>query len=190
MARPRSKHYVSNKEFLVEITEYVTAYNHAVENDLPKPRMSNSLGKKFILIAQRLAYKHNFIKYSFRDEMVDDAIENCIKYAHKFDPNKSSNPFAYFTQYCYNAFIRRIKTEMREFYMKVSMVQGSGAETIGGEYSTQDHDGTADYENGYREFLRNFYDVDIPDTYKVKKRAKRKPKAIDPDEKDITKCFK
>ena len=62
-------------------------------------------------IANGLSYRPNFINYTYRQEMISDGIENCLQYIHNFDPEKSKNPFAYFTQIIYYAFIRRIQKE-------------------------------------------------------------------------------
>ena len=110
MKDPQPKqHYVNNKEFLAAITEYRQSRLAAEAAGESKPRVTNYLGECFVKIANHLAYKANFVNYTFRDEMILDGIENCITYIDNFDPEKSKNPFAYFTQITYYAFIRRIK---------------------------------------------------------------------------------
>jgi len=175
---PSHKHYVSNKEFLQNIVDYKLSCKLANEAGKDKPRLTNDIGKKIMLIAQRVAFKPNFINYSFRDEMIDDAIENCIMYADNFDPEKGSNPFAYFTQICHFAFIRRIQKEKKQFHTKVKYVQQSGA--FQGELTTQAHDADASFSNGYCNFLRGFYDVDLPPEEK-KERKKRTTKSTSVD---------
>jgi len=76
--------------------------------DEPKPQISKYLGSCILKIANHLSYRPNFINYTYREEMISDGIENCLQYIDKFDPEKSKNPFAYFTQIIYFAFIRRI----------------------------------------------------------------------------------
>ena len=77
------------------------------------------------MIAQRLSYKPNFINYSYREEMISDGIENCISYIDNFDPSKSDNPFAYFTQIIYYAFLRRIQKEKKQLYIKHKVLGNS-----------------------------------------------------------------
>ena len=96
--RKRSEHYVNNKEFLYAIVEYKAKVREAEEAGKPKPRITNYLGSCFLKIATHLSYKPNFVNYMFKDDMVCDGIENCVQYINNFNPEKSSNPFAYFTQ--------------------------------------------------------------------------------------------
>jgi hypothetical protein len=176
------RHYVSNKEFLEDIKYYKELCKKAEAEGKPKPRLTDEIGKKIMLIANRVAFKPNFINYSFRDEMIDDAIENCITYADNFDPEKGSNPFAYFTQICHFAFIRRIQKEKTQFLTKVKYVQQSTA--VIEELTTQSHDARTDFSNGYRDYLRGFYDVELPEE-KEKERKKRTTKSTSVDLEEV-----
>ena len=98
MPRKKSEHYVNNKELLEALIVYREKVAIAKEKDLPKPSITNYLGSCFLKIATHLSYKPNFVNYMFRDDMISDGIENCVQYIHNFDPEKSRNPFAYFTQ--------------------------------------------------------------------------------------------
>ena len=95
---PNSAHYIDNKEFLAKISAYREARIEAEESGEDKPQVTNYIGECFVKIANHLAYKSNFVNYTFRDEMILDGIENCLTYMDNFDPAKSTNPFAYFTQ--------------------------------------------------------------------------------------------
>ena len=117
------QHYVNNKEFLAAITEYRKVRLEAEAEGKPKPKVTNYIGECFVKIANHLAYKANFVNYTFRDEMILDGIENCITYVDNFDPEKSKNPFAYFTQITYYAFIRRIKKEKKHMDLKMKMIK-------------------------------------------------------------------
>jgi hypothetical protein len=118
-------HYVDNEEFLVEMTEYRNKYlEHQASNGaLKKPRLSESIALSFIKIAQNLSNKTNFRNYTYKDEMILDGIENCVAYAHNFNPEKSKNPFSYFTQIIYYAFIRRIQKENKQTDIKRSLIR-------------------------------------------------------------------
>ena len=96
--RKRSEHYVNNKEFLYAIVQYKADVKEAEERGDPKPRITNYLGECFVKIATHLSYNPNFVNYMFREDMISDGIENCVQYIHNFNPEKSTNPFAYFTQ--------------------------------------------------------------------------------------------
>jgi hypothetical protein len=120
------KHYVDNKKLLEAITEYrkkTTEYKANKVGD--KPPIPNYIGECMLLIAQRLSYKPNFINYSYREEMISDGIENCVSYIDNFDPEKSNNPFAYFTQIIYFAFLRRIQKEKKQLYIKHKSLENS-----------------------------------------------------------------
>ena len=112
------KHYVNNADFLASLIEYHKKCAESKENNTPEPAIPNYIGECFLKIASHLARKPNFISYSFKDEMIGDGIENCIMYFRNFDPLKSSNPFAYFTQIIYFAFLRRITREKKQLYVK------------------------------------------------------------------------
>ena len=96
--RKRSVHYVNNKEFLEALIDYRQRVAIAEQRGDPKPQISNYIGDCFLKIATHLSFKPNFVNYIFKDDMISDGIENCVQYIHNFDPKKSSNPFAYFTQ--------------------------------------------------------------------------------------------
>ena len=90
----------------------------------------NHIGECFVKIANHLAYKSNFVNYTFREEMILDGIENCITYINNFDPAKSSNPFAYFTQITYYAFLRRIQKEKKQLDAKYRYIQSLDLQTM------------------------------------------------------------
>lgn len=89
-------------------------------------RVSEEIGKILFDIAHNLSYRKNFINYNFRDDMVGDGIENCLTYVDNFDCTKSQNPFAYFTQICFWAFVRRIKKEQSNYELKTSVKSQEG----------------------------------------------------------------
>ena len=122
MARKRSEHYVNNKEFLAAIVEYKEKVALAAERGEAKPRITNYLGECFLKIATHLSFKPNFVNYMFKDDMVCDGIENCVQYINNFNPEKSKNPFAYFTQIIYYAFLRRIAKEKKQSHVKHEMI--------------------------------------------------------------------
>ena len=130
MPRKKSEHYVNNKELLQALIVYGEKVAHAKENDLPKPRITNYLGECFLKIATHLSYKPNFVNYMFRDDMISDGIENCVQYIHNFDPEKSKNPFAYFTQIIHYAFLRRIQKEKKQLDIKTKIIERTGFDEV------------------------------------------------------------
>ena len=124
--RKRSEHYVNNKEFLYAIVQYKADVKEAEEAGKPQPRITNYLGSCFLKIATHLSYKPNFVNYMFKDDMVCDGIENCVQYINNFNPEKSSNPFAYFTQIIHYAFLRRIQKEKKQLEIKTKIIEKSG----------------------------------------------------------------
>ena len=130
MPRKKSEHYVNNKELLQALIVYREKVAHAKENDLPKPRITNYLGECFLKIATHLSYKPNCVNYMFRDDMISDGIENCVQYIHNFDPEKSRNPFAYFTQIIHYAFLRRIQKEKKQLDIKTKIIERSGFDEV------------------------------------------------------------
>jgi hypothetical protein len=118
-------HYVDNKRLYAEMVIYTKNYKEAVEAGLEPPIASNYIGECIQLIATGLSTNRNFIGYTYREDMVGDAIENCFRYLHNFDPEKSKNPFAYFTQIMYYAFLRRIDKEKKQSYIKYKSMENS-----------------------------------------------------------------
>ena len=159
-------HYVNNKEFLAAIVERKQHIKEAEESDLPKPQVSNYLGECILKIANHLSYRPNFINYTYRDEMISDGIENSLQYIDNFDPEKSKNPFAYFTQIIYFAFIRRITKEKKQQKIKDRILRRSNIQDM---IVVQEHDDEADYQTQYIEFLDKYSFADDDDDKKKKK---------------------
>jgi hypothetical protein len=135
----KAEHYVNNKEFTAAVAEYSAGIKEAKANDTELPQMSEYIGECIYKIATRLSTRPNFINYTYRDEMICDAIENCIQYIGNFNVEKSSNAFAYITQICYYAFLRRIQKEKKQVYIKQTVTNESGItmdsfETIDGQH--------------------------------------------------------
>jgi hypothetical protein len=130
MPKKKSEHYVNNKELLEALIVYRSKVEHAKNNDLPKPKITNYLGECFLKIATHLSYKPNFVNYMFREDMISDGIENCVQYIHNFNPEKSQNPFAYFTQIIHFAFLRRIQKEKKQLEIKTKIIERSGYDEV------------------------------------------------------------
>jgi hypothetical protein len=127
--KKRSEHYVSNKDFHLALLEYKKLVVNAKEKELPRPRIPNYLGECFLKIATHLSYKPNFVNYMFKDDMVCDGIENCVQYIDNFDVERT-NPFAYFTQIVYYAFLRRIAKEKKQLEIKTKIIERSGFDEV------------------------------------------------------------
>ena len=125
MEKRKPDHYVDNKEFLQHMIEFKEATTAARENGESDPRIPDAIGEIFVKIASHLSFKSNFINYAFREDMIADGVENCIQYVHNFDPAKSKNPFAYFTQIIYYAFLRRIQKEKKQLYVRYKSLENS-----------------------------------------------------------------
>lgn len=115
-------HYVNNAELLKALIQWKKDCGDAEDSGDETPRVPNYIGECILKIANRLATRPNFNNYTYRDDMILDGVENCIQYIHNFDPNKSKNPFAYFTQIIYYAFLRRIMRERKQAYIKTKIL--------------------------------------------------------------------
>ena len=145
--RKRSEHYVNNKEFLAAIIEYKQQIVDAEQLGNPKPRIPNYIGECFLKIATHLSYKPNFVNYMFKDDMVCDGIENCVQYINNFNPEKSQNPFAYFTQIIHYAFLRRIQREKKQMEIKNKILERSGYEEVFVDNNTLDGSNYSEYNS-------------------------------------------
>jgi len=139
----KSEHYVNNKEFLEALINYRAKCQRAEEAGETRPVIPRYIGECFLKIANHLSYKPNFVNYMFREDMISDGIENCVQYIKNFNPEKSSNPFAYFTQIIHYAFLRRIQKEKRQMDIRGKLIERSGFEEVmsgdGDVYSSSDY---------------------------------------------------
>jgi len=126
----KKEHYVNNKDFLDALMVYRKEVKLAKEEGRDKPRVPNYIGECFLKIATHLSYRPNFVNYMFKDDMICDGIENCLQYIDNFDPEKSTNPFAYFTQIIYFAFLRRIQKEKKQLEVKNKLLERSGYDQV------------------------------------------------------------
>ena len=168
MATEKKKiHYVDNKKFLAAIIERKEQIKEAEGVGDPKPQISNYLGECILKISNHLSYRPNFINYTYKEEMISDGIENSLQYIDNFDPEKSKNPFAYFTQIIYYAFIRRIAKEKKQQKIKDRILKRSNIQDM---IVVQPHDDEAAYQTQYIEFLDkyNFGDDEEDDKKKEK----------------------
>lgn len=154
---PQSSHYVDNKKFLQALIDYRSSIDKAAAEGKQQPQVPNYIGECFIKIATHLSYKSNFINYTFKDDMISDGIENCLTAVAKFDPSKSSNPFAYYTQIIYFAFIRRIQKEKKQQATKYKMIENIDIDQI----ISQEH-GNEEFNNQFMEYVKKQLDqIDI-----------------------------
>ena len=167
MAKKKSVHYVDNKKFLQGMIDWRETWPD--EENIPP--VTNYIGECFLKIATHLSYRPNFINYTYRDEMISDGIENCLQYVKNFNPEKSKNPFAYFTQIIYYAFLRRIAKEKKQSHIKNKMIEREAYNS----FTTMEGDS-------------NSYQVDnidltafLPeeDVYKPKKKQSTKKKGLE-----------
>ena len=145
--RKRSEHYVNNKEFLAALIKYQEDIEIARLQDKTKPRIPRYIGECFLKIANHLSFKPNFVNYMFKEDMISDGIENCVQYIHNFNPEKSRNPFAYFTQIIHYAFLRRIQREKRQLEIKNKIIEKSGYQEVFNDDNKIDGSNFSDYNS-------------------------------------------
>ena len=145
--RKRSEHYVNNKEFLAALIKYREDKEIAEIQGKPKPPIPRYIGECFLKIANHLSFKPNFVNYMFKEDMISDGIENCVQYIHNFNPEKSQNPFAYFTQIIHYAFLRRIQREKRQLEIKNKILEKSGYSEVFSNDSGVDGSNYSDYNS-------------------------------------------
>ena len=158
-------HYVNNKALLECIEKYQKQKNEAIQNNTALPKIPEYFGEAIIQIATRFSRRSNFIGYSFRDEMISDAIEHALVAVDKFDANKSSNPFSYITTMVYYSFIRRIAKEKRQSYIRSKLIQDMPIDS----FDIQDHDDDTDFMNNYMAFIQSHQNFDDTQEKKVPK---------------------
>ena len=159
-------HYVDNKRFLEAMIEYKEKCRIAEEKGKKKPDVTNYIGECFLKIANHLSFRPNFINYTYRDDMISDGIENCLQYMSNFNPEKSNNPFAYFTQIIYYAFIRRIQKEKKQSLVKQKMIANAGVENIMDQHEGDD----SQYRSQLLDFLQRNQRIEEPEKKKKQKK--------------------
>ena len=145
--RTKSEHYVNNKEFLNALIKYQEDIEIARLQDKHKPVIPRYIGECFLKIANHLSFKPNFVNYMFKEDMISDGIENCVQYIHNFNPEKSRNPFAYFTQIIHYAFLRRIQREKRQLEIKNKIIEKSGYQEVFDDNNQIDGSNYSDYNS-------------------------------------------
>jgi DNA-directed RNA polymerase specialized sigma24 family protein len=177
--RQKANHYVDNKLFLAEMIKFRESVIESKENGTERPVVPNYVGDCLFKIATHLARKPNFANYSFKEDMVMDGVENSLLYIDNFNPEKSSNPFAYFTQIIYYAFLRRIQKEKKQLYVKYKSMENEMMNavitdvtgTVQGAIGAGVHD---DYSEQFiGEFIESF------EENKRKKTKQRKAKGLE-----------
>lgn len=141
-----ANNYLDNKEFHAALTEYKALCDKMAPE---VPQVPEYIGKCFVLIATNLARRPNFGGYSWRDDMIGDGIETCLKYVKSFDPSRGTSPLGYFTTCCWYSFIGRITSEKKQSKIKRALVASVGFDT----FSLQGHDEDGEFTMQYNEFM-------------------------------------
>ncbi len=177
MAKRAKNNYINNPDFLQAMIDYRGAVAEAKSGGKMKPQVPPYIGECFMKIATRLSHKPNFINYSFRDEMICDGIENCMQYIDNFDPEKSKNPFAYFTQIIYFAFLRRIDKEKKQLYIKFKMSERLNIDEATSD--RQDHDSDMDFNDSIKNDVdsQEYIDTFIQNFEESRRSKNKKAKA-------------
>ena len=172
MPKQKSVHYVDNKKFHQAMIKWKDQCKDAEEAGDEKPQITTYIGECFLTIANGLSYRPNFINYTYRQEMISDGIENCLQYIHNFNPDKSKNPFAYFTQIIYYAFIRRINKEKKQTHVKNKLIEKQNYDM----FTTMEHDDTKYSVQGFDPTIM----LPDEDVYKPKKKEpSKKPEGLE-----------
>ena len=178
----KSKHYVNNAALLECLIEWKKNCAAAEKAKQPKPKVPEYIGECLLKIANRLSTKPNFINYTYRDEMISDGIENCINYIDNFNPEKSNNPFAYFTQIIYYAYLRRIQKQKKQLYIKHKTLERSVIyDDLVSEGSGESQGGAIHLENEYmKQFVQDFENKEAEKKEKrIQAREEKKAEGIE-----------
>ena len=176
-----TNHYVNNEQFLLEMIAYKKSVEESMDKKKERPRVPDYIGSCLFKIATHLARKPNFANYTFKEDMISDGVENCLLYIDNFDPEKSRNPFAYFTQIIYYAFLRRIQKEKKHMYIKYksmeneivnALIENNGEDIVASHMQGMMHESYSEY------FIRDFIET-FEDNKRKKATARKKKKGED-----------
>lgn len=149
------REYVNNKDFYDALVDYRKRKQEAVNNNNDLPQIPEFIGRCIYDICSNLSQRPNFSGYSFRSDMIGDAIENCILYLDNFDPEKSQNPFTYFTTVAWYAFIRRIEREKKQLYTKYRIVENADPTVAFALQDNETQDSRTHHHNTHVEYLQS-----------------------------------
>jgi len=189
-SKRQSIHYVNNAEFSQAVVDYVSTVNEARENNKTIPKVPDYVAHCFLRIAEGLSHKSNFIRYTYREEMVMDAVENCLKAINNYDIEAATrtgkpNAFAYFTQITWYAFLRRIAREKKQQDIKMKYIANSGFE----DFMVNEHgdDTSGLIAEAFVDTLKTridrvkFVDTEVKEYAKVEKKRKKRTITADSD---------
>jgi len=190
MSKKENIHYVNNNEFSQAVVDYVTIVNEARNNGIAEPIVPDYIAHCFLRIAEGLSHKHNFIRYTYREEMVMDAVENCLKAIYNYNLEHATrtgkpNAFAYFTQITWYAFLRRIAKEKKQQDVKLKYLSRAPIEDF-----IDGYDPTAEGSteiNSYVDLLRNridkvkSYDTKVKEFADIEKKKTKRKHRVDSD---------
>jgi len=192
MSKKESVHYVNNADFSQAVVEYVKTVNKAKEQGEPQPIIPDYIAQCFLRIAEGLSHKHNFIRYTYREEMVMDAVENCLKAIANYNIETATrtgkpNAFAYFTQITWYAFLRRISKEKKQQDIKMKFLTRADIEDFIEGYDAADEGSQAiiSYVDTLRERIDKVKDQDAKIKEFAKEEKKKKKRAVYADS-DLT----
>lgn len=172
-----NNNYIDDSKFLEIISQFKIKLREAEDQGLPKPIIPDYIGECFLLIAKNLAFRPNFIGYTFKEDMISDGIENCLKYVHNFDHEKYKKPFAYFTQIVFWAFVRRIQLEKKEAYFKYKLMEEYESDLVTDDpkfshLTCKKSPASKDFEKFRKTFIENFEESKKRKLEKVKTKSK------------------
>lgn len=166
--KPKDKpYYVSNPELYKVYCDWHAAISAAKLTGAEEPQIPKFIAESILKISTRLAFRPNFMNYSFRDDMIGDAIENCIRTAKNFNPEKSNNPFSFITTIAWHAFVRRIQAEQKQTVIKSKIIEDLPIEDFL-DVQEVDED-TMSQHNQFVEFLRENSFISVPTQSKKRK---------------------
>lgn len=171
----KKKNYVSNVKLLEHLIEYKYQKDRALAGGTTLPRIPEYIGECLLKIAKNLAHKPNFNGYTYKDDMIGDAILNCVTYLDNFNPEKTKNPFAYFTQIIYYAFLRKIEGEKKQTYIKCKVMENVDFTDFNLQIGDDSKNGS--FKNGYIDHISENID-DIIKTFEDKKKKSKEKKLI------------
>lgn len=175
-----NKNYISNKKMYNELIKYYDQIELAEKENREEPQIPDYLGECFLLIAENLAKKPNFSSYTFKEDMIQDGVLTCVANITKFDPDRTNNPFSYFTQAIFYSFLQRIAKEKKQEYVKYKSIEKKYfSEEVGetnnfdkGNFKTSDNNNLEIFDN-YLEFIEEYEDKHLPKKSKQRRQKKQ-----------------
>lgn len=168
--------YVDNKKFTKELGKWAKRVREQIEYGEQPDKMTDYIGECIYLICTNMSYKSSFNNYTYKEDMIGDSIENCVRYIKNFNNEKNNNAFGYVSTIAYYAFVRKIKKENKRHIDHLLFIRKTFSESDIRDALDADNPNDIRGYNTYIDHMQSILDdmnIELPDKEKPKKKVRK-----------------